>query len=269
MRILKLTIAQSLSILILSPVFIFFYYSCNHDLADRNFEYLQGAIIRGDTTLKNIALVFTGDEFADGGEHIRSVLKKQQVQGSFFFTGRFYRNPEFRPLIKALIADGHYLGAHSDQHLLYCDWTQRDSLLVTRKQFNQDLEENYRAMAIFGIQKMDAPYYLPPYEWYNDSISAWTRSMGLQLINFSSGTYSHADYTLPGTPEYKSSDFIYRSILDYEESHPGGLNGFILLTHVGTSPERTDKFHLRLEGLIEDLRRIGYHFKRIDELLLL
>jgi hypothetical protein len=45
------------------------------------------------------------------------------------------------------------------------------------------------------------------------------------------------------------------------------LNGFILLSHVGTAPERTDKFHLLLEDLIVELKALGYHFSRIDDLL--
>jgi len=34
------------------------------------------------------------------------------------------------------------LGPHSDQHLLYCDWDKRDSLLVTREDFRIDLQLN-------------------------------------------------------------------------------------------------------------------------------
>lgn len=43
-----------------------------------------GAVIRGDTLRKEIALVFTGDEFAEGGKHILSTLRKHKVKGSFF-----------------------------------------------------------------------------------------------------------------------------------------------------------------------------------------
>ena len=46
-----------------------------------------------------------------------------------------------------------------------------------------------------------------------------------------------------------------------------GLNGFILLIHIGTAPERTDKLYLRLENLIDEMTRRGYTFVRIDETL--
>jgi peptidoglycan/xylan/chitin deacetylase (PgdA/CDA1 family) len=164
--------------------------------------------------------------------------------------------------------DGHYLGAHSDDHLLYCDWVKRDSLLVTREQFNHDLKLNYLRMEEFGIFKADTPYFLPPYEWYNASIVNWTAQQGLQLVNFSPGTRSAADYTYPELGKsYRPSDEIYESILNLEEKDPNGLNGFILLIHIGTDPRRTDKFYLKLPELIKELKGRGYTFERIDEML--
>ncbi|HEX8039229.1 MAG TPA: polysaccharide deacetylase family protein, partial [Chryseosolibacter sp.] len=197
----------------------------------------NGAIIRGDTTKKQIALVLTGDEFADGGEAIRLTLKKHRVHASFFLTGNFYANPLFRNLIFSLKRDGHYLGPHSDKHLLYADWTKRDSLLVTQKEFSDDLRENYRKMSTFGVGFADAHFFLPPYEWYNAKIAEWTRQLDLQLVNYSPGTRSAADYTYPEMGDrYLSSEKIYRSIMDREETDPHGLNGFILLIHIGTDP---------------------------------
>ncbi len=230
-------------------------------------QLLHGAVVRGDTSKAELGLVFTGDEYADGGVHIASVLADQGIKASFFLTGKFYKNPEFEPIIHALLKGGHYLGAHSDQHLLYCDWIKRDSLLLTQKQFSDDLKDNYKAMFNFGLKEVDAPFFLPPYEWYNDSISSWTQAMGLQLINHTHGTLSHADYTVPGTRAYRSSEEIFQSILDYEASASNGLNGFILLSHIGTATERTDKFYFYLEKLLEELKSRGYQFKRIDELL--
>src|SRR5690606_5498253 len=118
-------------------------------------------------------------------------------------------------------------------------------------QFKNDLRANYRRMRMHGIHKADAPYFLPPYEWYNATISEWTRDMGLTLTNFTPGTRSHADYTYPEMGNrYVSSDAIYRSITDFEETSEHGLNGFILLVHIGTDPRRADKFYNRLGALL-------------------
>nr|WP_276899478.1 glycoside hydrolase family 9 protein [Pedobacter kyonggii] len=227
--------------------------------------YSLGANIRGDSTQKKIYLVFTGDEYADGGEKISKVLAQEKVKASFFLTGNFYRNPNFQSLIKKLKNDGHYLGPHSDKHLLYCDWNKRDSLLVTKTDFDTDLNNNYQAMANFGVNKETARYFLPPYEWYNQTIANWTKAQGLQLINFTPGTRSNADYTYPEMRKsYRSSDEIYRSITTFNETKPNGLNGFILLLHVGTDARRTDKFYNRLAELITYLKKADYKLARID-----
>lgn len=226
-----------------------------------------GGIIRGDSTRPAMALVFTGDEYADGGEYIPDVLEKYQVKGSFFFTGNFYRNPQFANLISTLKAEGHYLGAHSDRHLLYCPWENRDSLLVSRDSFLNDLEDNYAEMSSFGIRKSDARFFMPPYEWYNDSISRWTEEWGLKIVNFTPGTRSNADYTTPDMQKYLNSERIYQSIVHYPDSDPNGFNGFILLIHIGVSPLREDKFYHRLEDMIIFLKESQYQLVRIDDLL--
>ncbi|WP_231458599.1 MULTISPECIES: polysaccharide deacetylase family protein [unclassified Pedobacter] len=213
-------------------------------------------------------MVFTGDEFADGGKSISQTLKNRHVKASFFLTGNFYRNKQFNGIIKELKNNGHYLGAHSDKHLLYCDWQKRDSLLVAKHQFDEDLFNNYKEMQHFGISKMDAKYFLPPYEWYNQSIADWTGEHQLQLINFSSGTRSNADYTYPELGKaYRGSEEIFKSINTYNETNPNGLNGFILLLHIGTDPRRKDKFYYRLDELITYLQQYGYDLVRIDKLL--
>jgi len=234
---------------------------------DPRFGYDLGAITRGDRTTKKLALVFTGDEFADGADTIAQTLKAQGVHGSFFFTGRFYRNAQFAPIIRRLKRDGHYLGPHSDAHALCCDWSDRDKLLISREEFAQDLSRNYASMRVFGINKTDARYFLPPFEWYNQNISDWTTALNLQLINFTPGTRSNADYTTPEMKTYVASKAILESIKQYEAKDPAGLNGFILLSHIGVAPARTDKFYDYLRDLIEWLKSKNYQLVSINELL--
>ena len=213
-------------------------------------------------------MVSTGDGFADGGKYIAKVLKEENIHGSFFLTGNFYRNKKFKKIIKDLKRNGNYLGSHSDKHLLYCDWKKRDSLLVTKQEFTEDLQNAYKELNKWNIEKNEAHYFLPPYEWYNDSIAKWTNEMGLQLVNFTPGTRSNADYTYPEMGnKYVNSDSVFNSIIHYEMRSSNRLNGFILLVHLGTDPRRTDKFYKRLPELINELKERGYQFVRIDELL--
>lgn len=245
---------------------LLFFINCaeNADVSHRVWDH--GGIVRADTTQKALTLVFTGGDYADGGRVILETLGRHQIKGAFFFTGDFYRNPKFSTLIFDLKNQGHYLGAHSDQHLLYCDWVNRDSTLVSRAEFIEDVENNYAEMERYGILKQDAPWFLPAYEWYNDTIAAWTEQLGLTLVNFSPGTYSNADYTTPDMGDrYLDSETIFQRILTYESRN--GLNGFLLLTHIGTDPSRTDKFYHRLEELIVELQERGYRFISLREAL--
>jgi len=227
----------------------------------------HGAIIRGDTSRKELTLVFTGGKYGEGGNYITGILDKYNIKAAFFFTGNFYRDSSNFELIKKLKERGHYLGPHSDQHLLYCSWERRDSLLVSKQQFQKDILDNYRIMDKFGISKEDAKYFIPPYEWYNRTIVKWASELDLELINFSPGTLSNADYTNPDMENYRSSEEIYQSILSLGDQSSAGLNGFILLSHIGASPKRQDKFYYFLDKLIPALSNRGYNFLPIDDLL--
>jgi endoglucanase len=225
----------------------------------------KGAIVRMDTTKKEVWLTFTAHEFTDGFESVLSSLKKHNIKASFFLTGDFCRMPSNRRIINRLIADGHYIGPHSDKHLLYCTWEKRDSLLVTEKEFTRDINANYKALNNFGINRSKSSVFLPPYEWYNDTIAAWCKKAGLKLVNNSSGTKTAQDWTYPepGKPYY-SSDSLMNDLLRYE--HQKGLNGYILLIHPGTDPRRKDKFYLRLDAVLNYLESKNYKFQSFAEI---
>lgn len=232
-------------------------------LISKNKKIEEGGIVRGNTFKKHLSLVFTGHEYADGAETILQVLENNGVKGSFFLTGEFYR--KYPVIARKIGEEGHYMGPHSDKHLLYADWNKRDSTLVTRRQFEKDLNDNYKAMRKIGLKIQSPRYFMPPYEWYNREISYWAKAKGVQIVNFTPGTTSNADYTTPDMKNYRSSGTIYYNILEYEEKD--GLNGFVLLIHIGTDPKRTDKLYDLLDDLIKELKKREYRLLRIDELL--
>lgn len=229
-------------------------------LPDRNI-YRDGGIIRTDPSVRHIDFVFTAADKADGADRIISMLRKYNIKGGFFFTGEFF---ELYPdVVRRLVAEGHYVGSHSYGHLLYAPWGKRDSLLVTRQEFEEDMFKSYKVLREFGIT--DAPYFIPPYEHYNATISSWARQLGLQVINYTPGTLTNGDYTTPGMSRYFSSKEILGKIREYERTDPDGLNGHIMLIHFGTDPSRTDKFYDKLPGLIRELRRKGYSFTPLKD----
>jgi peptidoglycan/xylan/chitin deacetylase (PgdA/CDA1 family) len=230
-----------------------------------NFTMVKGAIVRMDTTKKYIYLCFTAHDFADGFDVITRALNSHKIKASFFLTGDFCRTPGNEKIISRLKTDGHYIGPHSDKHLLYCSWEKRDSLLVTKNEFISDITENYKALEKLGISKKEASVFLPPYEWYNDSVANWTNMIGLKLVNNSYGTITNQDWTFPEKGKlYFSSDSLMKNFLSYEKEK--GMNGYILLIHPGTDPRRTDKFYLHLDSILTYLENKNYSFHSFSEI---
>ena len=155
----------------------------------------EGAIIKLNPAEKKVYLLFSAHELGEGGQIILDVLKTQKVKGSFFVTGDFMRNAIFKKTVQRIISEGHYIGSHSDRHLLYADWNKRDSLLVTRDSFQYDLDRSLLELKKAGAGR--GSWYLPPYEWYNKETVQWCKENGVRTISFTPGTGTNADYTWP------------------------------------------------------------------------
>ena len=236
-------------------------------LKNENITMSHGAIVKGDSTKKEIALVFTADEFGEGIPTIIETLQKQNVKGSFFFTGRFYNNPQNEPNIKSLFKNFHYLGPHSNYHLLYCDWNKRDSTLISRRTFMHDYNLNEQAMMKLNVYQPWNRFFIPPYEWWNNDVARWCNEIGISLFNLTPGSATNADYTYPEMgASYKTSEELLNHIKKLAKQK-NGLNGYILLIHAGTDPRRKDKLYSRLNEMIDYLKNEGYKLKRIDQLL--
>jgi peptidoglycan/xylan/chitin deacetylase (PgdA/CDA1 family) len=214
-----------------------------------------------------LALLFTGHTFAEGGETILSALSRHKAKASFFLAGDFLNNTNFAPLVRRMLSDGHYLGPHSDKHLPFCSWEQRPRTLVTRPEFNQDLEANLQKLVRAGVPRQALRYFVPACEHSNQQIAGWAKELRLTLINFTPGTCSNADYTGEADSNFVPSQTVLDSIMTREQRDPHGLNGFLLLLHLGSGPNRAEKFHNRFGELLDYLGAKGYQCVRVDELL--
>lgn len=224
-----------------------------------------GAVTRGPQDSRRLSLVFTGHGFGEGGDTILDELKKKNAKGTFFLTGDFLANPQFDRLVRRIVDEGHYLGPHSDKHLLYCEWSADRKTLVSKEAFSNDLRANLDKIAKLGVTP--PRYFMPPYEHFNDDIKRWASELGLTVVDFTRGTRSNADYTDDKAKNYVTSKTIFDSIIQRESADPHGLNGFLLLLHIGVGPARTDKFHTRFGDLMDRLAGKGYEFVRVDTLL--
>jgi len=263
--------ARWLMLLLVAPVSAGFVTSRPADIVPESVAtkctFDHGGIVRGPRDRKYMAMIFTGGEHGEGTESILNDLASRGIKASFFVTGDYIRKPEHRDLLRRMIAEGHYVGPHSDAHLLYCPWDDRPRTLVAEAQFQADLEKNIADLVALGASRERMRFFVPQYEWYNEQIVDWAGRMGLVVISFTPGTRSNADYLPDKHPRFIASEQIYRGILEFEARQPDGLHGFLLLLHLGVGPERTDKMHRYVGRLADDLRGRGYRLVRVDELL--
>lgn len=210
--------------------------------------------------------MFTGHDLSEGAPFILSKLKKVGVKASFFLTGDYLRNPQYSEYIKRMIKDKHYIGPHSDKHLLYMPWSKRDSLLVSEEEFKTDLIANMQALSTFKAVSNKEPFYIPSYEWYNKQIVDWGLKLGLKAVNYTPGLRTAADYTYPEMgSRYVSTEEIESLLWLFEERNT--LNGSIILIHMGTDPRRKDKLYKQLPQLIKKIQAQGYAIVDIPTLL--
>jgi peptidoglycan/xylan/chitin deacetylase (PgdA/CDA1 family) len=262
---MKLAYISSLPIIAIT-IFASAIRSAPSSTADRLTRDKYGAIIRGDIKAKKLALIFTGDEFGESTEPILDTLKQRRIKGAFFVTGNFVRQPALRKLLERAIAEGHYVGPHSDSHPLYASWDDRDKSLVTEKFFTNDLKKNIADLRSIGaLHKSQPVFFIPPYEHFNRDQVLWSRKIGATLFNFTPGSGSNRDYAREGDPHYVASRKILEDIVAFERNDEHGLNGFALLLHLGSG--RKDPFHRLLASLCDTLAGRGYGFERLDILL--
>jgi peptidoglycan/xylan/chitin deacetylase (PgdA/CDA1 family) len=218
--------------------------------------------VRLGTDQKVVHLVFSADSAFEGGPFILKTLAKNRIKASFFLTGNFLRQKEHKAIVKQIIKAGHYVGGHSDKHILYAGWgVERANSLVGADSLVRDFRRNMVELAEAGVDMTTVDYYLPPYEWYNRESVRLVEGEGQVVVNFTSGLRTSADYTTPDMKNYMSSQALIDQLLEFEKEH--NLDGAIVLIHPGTERSRTDKLYLRLDEIIKTLKKRGYHFARL------
>jgi endoglucanase len=224
-------------------------------------EIKDGAVIRGDSAQKKVAIVFLGSRNGNGATAIRQILAKEKLHASFFVSSDYAKRNA--ALVKQLRAGGHYIGASGNP---VCDQPGCDNA-ISKDAVTAGILENYDALKPFGITLKNAPVLLPFTEKYNADLSTWANYYALTLINHTPGTLSMADNILPGMRGYAGSDIIFQTIMSKARQMPYGINGYFLVLHTDADPLRTDKFYMLLPLLLQELKAEGYQFLRVDEIL--
>lgn len=223
-----------------------------------------GAVVAMDCrecSERPVYLIFTADSMFEGGNFALDVLHDKGTPASFFFTGNFLRDSlHNKRVIKKAIANGHYVGAHGNRHILLADWDEKRTTLARADSALRDMQDCMAELSKYGIDTTCTRFVVPSFEWYNaEHTNAFSHNDYI-TVTMSPGLLTYLDFTVPDMTAYCTSDSIWENFI--ENLQNDNLIGKIILIHLGTQPERTDKFYLRLPAMIDSLHSRGYTLRR-------
>lgn len=201
----------------------------NFNLNDYN------GIYHGD--LENKVLYLTFDEGYENGYTgpILDTLKNNNIKATFFLTSYFIdENPD---LVKRMVAEGHTVGNHSDNHLAMSTLTEEKS------SFNNELkvvEDKFFKVTGKNIDK----FFRPPMGEYSEKSLKLVNDLGYTTVFWS---FAYRDWDINNQPtEESAKDKIVSSF----------HNGEILLLHAVSSTNANV-----LDYIIKTAKEKGYTFK--------
>lgn len=188
---------------------------------------------------KNIYLTFDNGYEQGYTEEILDTLKKLNVPATFFVTGHYVKDQP--ALIKRMVEDGHIIGNHSHSH--------PDFTTLSKEEIKKELDLVKDAVAKISDQK-EMNFLRPPRGTFSEKTLAHAEELGYVHV-FWSVAFHDWD-----TNKQKGWQYAYDQII--EQIHPGAI---ILLHTVSEDNAKA------LERVIVELKRQGYQFKSLNDLL--
>lgn len=236
---------------------------------DRN---LLSDLSRGAGGRRRVAITFDGGSFNGVTGKILRVLRDRRLTATFFLTGEFMkRYPE---ATRDIVADGHEVGNHTFTHLhltTYARNYRQDTLPgITRDLLVGELKRNEKLFAKITGDRM-IKLWRAPYGEQNRQIRGWAAGAGYRHVSWTIDPktrqsldaldwVSDTDSTL-----YLSSDEIVKKLLAFDASTSSGMDGGIMLMHLGS--EREDQLYAKLGRLIDEIQERGYEIGPVTRLL--
>lgn len=199
-----------------------------------------GAYYVDDSGAKTIYITFDNGYEQGYTEEILDVLKKESVPATFFVTGHYVKSEP--DLIKRMVDDGHIIGNHSYHH--------PDFTILTKDAMKKELETLEAAVADVSDQK-EIKFLRPPRGLFNETTLQWANELDLVHVFWS---LAFKDWNVG---EQKGPDYAFDQIM--AQVHPGA----IVLLHAVSSDNAE-----ALERTIQELKKQGYAFKSLDDLLI-
>ncbi len=197
------------------------------------------AFYLGNPNKKEIYLTFDNGYENGYTAKILDVLKEKKVPATFFVTGHYLDTAP--DLVKRMVKEGHIVGNHS--------WHHPDLTQVSNEQLRKELESVRKKTEELTGQK-GMMYLRPPRGIFSERTMAVARELGYYHVFWS---LAFVDWQ---TNNQKGWKYAYDNIM--KQIHPGA----VLLLHT-VSKDNADA----LAKAIDDLRKQGYTFKSLDDLM--
>jgi peptidoglycan/xylan/chitin deacetylase (PgdA/CDA1 family) len=232
-------------------------------------------INNASTGINLFALTFDGGSSANAADDILDTLASRGVKSTVFLTGAFIKR--YPQTVMRIAAEGHELGNHTMNHPRLTTYaenrTQATRHEISRASLISELTAAERLLFEQTEGLRFAPLWRAPYGEYNQEICEWALSAGYIHIGWRQGGAwrvnldSNDWVTDESSPAYKTPQEIFDKIINIA-SNPGGLNGGIILMHLGTERrQRSRQAHTILGKLIDTLVSMGYKPVTVSTLL--
>lgn len=189
------------------------------------------------TDKKQIALTFDGAWGNEDTSTLLSILERQGVTATFFFTGGWISN--FPEDVKTILEKGHEVGNHSENH--------KQMSKLSKEQCKEEIQIVHDKVK--NLTGLEMTVFRPPFGDYNDTVIAAAGELGYYVIQWDVDSLDWKDY---------GCDSIIHTVTNHK--HLG--NGSIILMHNGAKYTKD-----ALEKMIVCLKEQGYEFVKVSELI--
>lgn len=190
-----------------------------------------------ETDKKQVALSFDAAWGNEDTATILEILRKHNVKVTFFMTGGWVES--YPDDVKAILADGHDLGNHSENH--------KNMSQLSDEECEEELMSVHRKVQELTGYEMFL--FRPPYGDYDNDVIKVAKACGYYPIQWDVDSLDWKDYGV---------DSIIQTVTQHK--HLG--NGSIILCHNGAKYTAD-----ALETLITTLQEQGYELVPISQLI--
>lgn len=237
-------------------------------------NYLAIDLSRGSLERRQVSLTFDGGSTDNDAEQILAILREHHLQVTIFLTGGFIQ--KFPDLTRRIVEDGHEVGNHTwnHPHLTTFAENHRHETLpdITQAFVHDQLNRTAELFEKVTGQKM-SPFWRAPFGEHNAQIRQWAAELGYRHIGWTLGrSWRQSMDTLDWVADtsstaYHTSEEILANLMNISDDETYGMNGGIILMHLGSLRQDSDHFYSVLPRLISGLQEKNYTLVKVSELL--